>query len=84
MCIIAVNTCSFVFDSVSDRYKTKEMCDKAVDDCLTALKFVHDWFVTSKTIKKLFTDLYTDENILYFKTIKVMPHLIIMKWVFLI
>ena len=84
MCIIAVNTCSFVFDSVSDWYKTKEMCDKAVDDCITALKFVHDWFVTSKTIKKLFTDLYTDENILYFKKIKVMPHLIIMKWVFLI
>ena len=24
------------------------MCDKAVDDCLAALKFVPDWFVTSK------------------------------------
>ena len=29
-------------------------------------KFVPDWFVTSKIIKKIFTDLYVDENILYF------------------
>ena len=42
------------------------MCDKAVDDCLTALQFVPDWFDTSKLIKKLYTALYTDKNILYF------------------
>ena len=24
------------------------MCDKAVDDCLTPLKFVPDWLVTSE------------------------------------
>ena len=29
-------------------------------------KFVPNWFVTSKIIEKLFTDLYVDENILYF------------------
>ena len=40
------------------------MCDKAVDSCLAALKFVPDWFVGSKMIKKLFTALYVDENIL--------------------
>ena len=40
------------------------MCDKAVDDCLTALKFVPDWFDTSKLIKKLYIALYTDKNIL--------------------
>ena len=42
------------------------MCDKAVDDSLGALKLIPDWFVTSKTIKKLFTSLYVDKNILYF------------------
>ena len=42
------------------------MCDKAADDCLAALKFVPDWFVTSKLIKILFTALYADENIPYF------------------
>ena len=30
-----------------DQYKTQQMCDKAVDDCLAALQFVPDWFVTS-------------------------------------
>ena len=42
------------------------MCDKAVDDFLPALKFVPDSFVTSKMIKKLFSALYADDNILYF------------------
>ena len=40
------------------------MCDKAVDDCLAALKSVPDWFVTNKVIRILFTALYVDENIL--------------------
>ena len=38
----------------------------AADNFPAALKFVLHWFVTSKTIKKLFTDFYADENILYF------------------
>ena len=42
------------------------MFDEAVDDSLAALKLLPNWFVTSKMIKKLYTDLYTDENILYF------------------
>ena len=42
------------------------MCDKAVDDCLASLKFIPYWLVTSKMIKKLFTALHADDNILYF------------------
>ena len=42
------------------------MCDKAVDDSLATLKLIPDWFVTSKMIKKLYTALYADKNILYF------------------
>ena len=42
------------------------MCDEAVDYSLAALKLIPDWFVTSKMIKKLYTVLYADENILYF------------------
>ena len=56
----------FSLGYVPDQYKTQQMCDKAVDDCLAALKFVPYWFVTSKMIKKLFTALYADQNILYF------------------
>ena len=36
-----------------DRYKTQEICDKAVDFYLPSLKFILDWFVTSKMIEKL-------------------------------
>ena len=42
------------------------MCDKAVDDSLAALKLILNWFVASKMTENLYTDLYTDENILYF------------------
>ena len=42
------------------------MCDEAGDDCIAPLKLVRDWFVTSEMIKKLFTTLFADENILYF------------------
>ena len=49
-----------------DKFKTQRICDKAVDDSLAAMKLIPDWFVTSKMIKKLYTALYADENILYF------------------
>ena len=49
------------------QYKTQEMCDKAVNDCLVALKFIFYWFVTSKMIKKILAALYADDNILCLK-----------------
>ena len=42
------------------------MSDEAVDDTLTVLKLIPDWFVTCKMIEKLDTALYADEIILYF------------------
>ena len=42
------------------------MCDEAVNNSTETSKLVPDWFVTSKMIKKLFTALFADENILYF------------------
>ena len=30
MCDKAVNRCLFLFHSISDQYKTKEMCDRVV------------------------------------------------------
>ena len=56
----------FSIKYVPDQYKTQQMCNKTVNDCLSALKFVPGWFVTGKMTKKLFTALYADENILYF------------------
>ena len=31
------------------------MYDEAVDNCLAALKFIPDWFVTSKILEKKYT-----------------------------
>ena len=36
---------------VPDQDKTQEMCDKATDACLPALKFVPNWFVTNKMLE---------------------------------
>ena len=41
-------------------------CDKVVDVFLSALKFVPDWFVTNKMIKKLLTVLCADHDILFY------------------
>ena len=40
------------------------MYEEALDDSLAALKLILDWFVTSKMIRKLYTALYGNENIL--------------------
>ena len=75
MCDNIASDDPFKLKHCRDKYKTSEMCIKAVDDILPALKFVPDWFVTSKVIKKLFIDLYADNN---------MPHFLVMKRVFLV
>ena len=49
-----------------DRYKTQEMRGKAVQDFLPTLKFVFNWSVTNKVIKKLYSALFTDDDILFF------------------
>ena len=66
MCYNIISEDPFSIKIALDQYETQKMCDKTVDDCLAALKFVPDWFVTSKMIKRLFTALYTDKNILFF------------------
>ena len=40
------------------------MCDKAVDVFLGTLKFVPDWFVTSKMITKLDDALFFNDDII--------------------
>ena len=66
MCDKIISENPFMLKYCPDEYITQKMCDKAVDDFLPTLDFVPDWFVTNKMIKKLFTALYADENILYF------------------
>ena len=51
---------------VPDQYIIQQMYDYIVDDFLPALNFVPNWFVASRMIKKKFSALHADENILYF------------------
>ena len=62
----AVSEDPFLIVYCRGKHVTQKMCDEAVDDCLPALTFIPDWFVTSKIIKKLFTALHANENILQF------------------
>ena len=66
MCNSIISENPFSITYVPDQYKTQQTCDKAVDDCLATLKFIPDWFATNKIIKKHFTALCVDENVLYF------------------
>ena len=66
MCNSIMSNDHFSMRYVPDQYKIQPVCDIAVDDCLAALKFVAEWLVKSKMIKRFFTTLYADENILYF------------------
>ena len=71
----AVDICPFVFDSVPvqsslqkncfDKYKTREMCDKAADSNLVILKFVSEWFLISKMIKKLGNAVSSNDDIVF-------------------
>ena len=54
MCIRAVSTCSFVFDSVPDRYRKYK--DKAVNDNPNALDFVSDQYKTQEMCDKAVDD----------------------------
>ena len=48
-----------------DRYKTQEIYDEAVNDCLLALKFDPDQFVKSEMIKKLDDTLLANDDIIF-------------------
>lgn len=47
-----------------DRQKTQKICDKAAADYLLTLKFVADWFVTSKIIEKSHNAVFSKYDII--------------------
>ena len=55
----------FMLQYCPDRHKAQKMCCKAVDSCLSTLKFVPDWFVTDKMIKKLYETLFANIILLW-------------------
>ena len=66
----------FVFHPIPDWYKTQEISDRDVYedpfmivyclDCLAALKFIPDWFFTSKMLEKFDNGLHANDVMLFF------------------
>ena len=50
----------------SDKYESQKMRDDVVDDCVAALKFIPDWFVTNKILEKNDNALYANDDILFY------------------
>ena len=55
----------FVLVYFPNKYKTEKMCNESAADCLAALKFIPDWFVTSKMVEKCDNALYANDDILF-------------------
>ena len=51
MCDRVIFEDDFMMLYCTGSYKTQKICDEAVDS-LEALKFIPDWFVTSKMLQK--------------------------------
>ena len=75
MCVKAISKNHFMLEYCHDRYKTQEICSKAVDNFLPALKFVPNWFVTSKIIKKTLYHILCRWWVTFFMKSLVMSHL---------
>ena len=65
MCNRVLSKVRFSIRHVPDQCKTQQMCDEAVDDCLAALKFVPDGFVTRKKLENLDNALQANDDILF-------------------
>ena len=65
MCDKTVSDDFFMLKYFLDRYKTQKISDKAVDNFLPALKFLPEWFLTSKMIKKLDDALFANDYIIF-------------------
>ena len=53
MCDKVVSKEYFILKYNLKTCKTQEMCDNAVDNCLSVLKFDLNWFATNKMFEKL-------------------------------
>ena len=63
-CDKVVSEDPFMLKYFPEKYKTQEMCEKAVD-CFLAFKFVPDWLVKNKMIEKLQSAIFFYEYIIF-------------------
>ena len=80
MCHRVVSEDAFMIIYCRDKYEIQRMYDGAVDDCLAVLKFITDWYVTSKILKNFDNALHA--NVDYFTflmNILIKSHLLLIK-----
>ena len=77
MCNSVIFKDSFSIRYIPDQYKTQQMLDEAVDNCLDTLKFSPDCFVTSKMLEKLDNALHAYDDILFYNEILIKSHLLL-------
>ena len=62
MCDRVIFEDPFMLIYCPDRYETQQMCNEAVDNCLRALKFIPEWFVTSKIPETFHDALFSNDE----------------------
>ena len=84
MCDRTIFEDPFMLVYCPDKYKVQKIHDECIDGCMEALKFISDWFVKSKMMKKLLL-LYT-QMIIYSVLMKILlpSSFLVMKWEFLV
>ena len=63
MCNKVVFEERFVLKYFLQRHEIQKLCDKAVDVCISALKFIPDWFVTNKMLQKVDDAVFSNDDI---------------------
>ena len=58
MCNEIMHTMPNPFHCIPDRFKTQEMCDKAVKGDSFSLEFVRDWFIRRESVDRWHDDYY--------------------------
>ena len=83
MCDKVLSKGNFMLKFCLDKYRSQEMCNKAVAVFLPTLKFVPDLFVTSKMIKNLMLSYYVRmiQPMMMSVKILIMSHFLPMKCV---
>ena len=85
MCDRAIFEDPFMLLFYPDKNKSQRIRDQAVNNnFLAGLKFIPDWFVTSKMIKTRPTALTQMIKYSILMMILVMPYFLVIKWIFLL
>ena len=78
MCIKAVHRCFFVFDSIPDQYRTREICDLVASSYPSLIVYCPDKYITQKMCDEAADDCLTALKLIpdWFVTNKIIKNLV--------